>query len=248
MRSTRKLLRCRRPYFLYSTPRFVHKEPYDLFYLNFALFVSKKDFHVSALNEMTCCLLFVQPSASTVSNPAQQSQEASSNAPAPWLIMYPHLTVSIAKQHACVAFREAAMEAHGLSPASALHTLLRQGVAAVSFLRDSNTSGGDIEQQAHATPRKSWVDLEHVCFPSTSPPPAVSNATPPTSEHTFHSILTCPVSREMATPDNPPVLLQCGHVVLSTSMRALPSSRTGRFKCPTCYHEMRQDSCMSLFL
>jgi len=105
----------------------VHKEPYDLFYLNFALFVSKKDFHVSALNEMTCCLLFVQPSASTVSNPAQQSQEASSNAPAPWLIMYPHLTVSIAKQHACVAFREAAMEAHGLSPASALHTLLRQG-------------------------------------------------------------------------------------------------------------------------
>lgn len=212
----------------------------------FPLFYTK-DLHVSELNEMTCCLLFVQPAKAALSKQAQSSQ-ASSNAPAPWLIMYPHLTVSTAKQQACVALRGVAMEAHGLSPASALHTLLRRGVAAVSFLSDSNHSaGGDIDQTQSRTPaHKSWVDLEHVCFPSTSSesapiPPAVK-------EHTFHSVLTCPVSREMATPDNPPVLLQCGHVVLSTSMRALPSSRTGRFKCPTCYHEMRQDSCMSLFL
>jgi E3 ubiquitin-protein transferase RMND5 len=49
----------------------------------------------------------------------------------------------------------------------------------------------------------------------------------------FHSVFSCPVSREVASPNNPPVLLKCGHVISRASMTRLP--RLGnRFKCPTC--------------
>lgn len=29
----------------------------------------------------------------------------------------------------------------------------------------------------------------------------------------FHSIFVCPVTKEINTPDNPPMLLNCGHVI-----------------------------------
>jgi len=32
-------------------------------------------------------------------------------------------------------------------------------------------------------------------------------------EFTFHNVFICPVSKEISTPDNPPMLLTCGHVV-----------------------------------
>lgn len=37
-------------------------------------------------------------------------------------------------------------------------------------------------------------------------------------EYTFHSTFVCPISKEPATPDNPPMLLPCGHVL----RRSLP--------------------------
>jgi len=50
----------------------------------------------------------------------------------------------------------------------------------------------------------------------------------------FHSVFSCPVSREEAAwPANPPVLLSCGHVIATTSMTRLARNRQ-RFKCPTC--------------
>lgn len=49
----------------------------------------------------------------------------------------------------------------------------------------------------------------------------------------FHSIFSCPLSREQTSAENPPVLLRCGHVICRNAMEKLP--RTGQgFKCPTC--------------
>ncbi|CAI5958321.1 unnamed protein product [Closterium sp. NIES-65] len=51
----------------------------------------------------------------------------------------------------------------------------------------------------------------------------------------FHSIFACPVSREPASyPDNPPVLLPCGHVVCRASVLKLAKGATRPFKCPYC--------------
>ncbi len=57
----------------------------------------------------------------------------------------------------------------------------------------------------------------------------------------FHSIFSCPVSRdESSYPDNPPVMLPCGHVICKASMERLPRSIGGGrfFKCPTCPMEV----------
>ena len=54
-------------------------------------------------------------------------------------------------------------------------------------------------------------------------------------ENQHHSVFACPVSREPATDDNPPMLLPCGHVLSLASMAKLArGSRTMRFKCPYC--------------
>jgi len=49
----------------------------------------------------------------------------------------------------------------------------------------------------------------------------------------FHSVFVCPVSREQSTPENPPVLLPCGHVICRLSMMKLVRANS-RFKCPYC--------------
>jgi len=55
----------------------------------------------------------------------------------------------------------------------------------------------------------------------------------------FHSIFTCPVSKDQGTVDNPPVMLSCGHVVSQGSVGSLSRGTRGtrggsRLKCPTC--------------
>lgn len=51
----------------------------------------------------------------------------------------------------------------------------------------------------------------------------------------FHSIFTCPVSKEVATADTPPLMLPCGHVLALGSIAKLArGSRSTRFKCPYC--------------
>ena len=41
------------------------------------------------------------------------------------------------------------------------------------------------------------------------------------SEYKFHSIFACPVSKEQATEQNPPMLLPCGHVIARESLNRL---------------------------
>ncbi|GIL82454.1 hypothetical protein Vretimale_11896 [Volvox reticuliferus] len=61
-------------------------------------------------------------------------------------------------------------------------------------------------------------------------------------EFVFRSIFACPVSRDMSTPDNPPMLLPCGHVLCEQSVAKLAKVRTRPFKCPYCPQEARLDT------
>lgn len=55
----------------------------------------------------------------------------------------------------------------------------------------------------------------------------------------FHSVFTCPVSKEQASSSNPPVRLKCGHVLCKDSMEGLRRTSTGKFKCPYCPTEQK---------
>lgn len=45
----------------------------------------------------------------------------------------------------------------------------------------------------------------------------------------FHSVFACPVSKEQATDDNPPMMMPCGHVICKESLTRLSrNSRYGR--------------------
>ena len=56
-------------------------------------------------------------------------------------------------------------------------------------------------------------------------------------DHLYHSAFVCPVSREVASADNPPMMMQCGHVLCEHSLRKL-SRGSSRFKCPYCPAEV----------
>lgn len=60
-------------------------------------------------------------------------------------------------------------------------------------------------------------------------------------EFTYHNIVVCPVSKEICSSDNPPVLLTCGHVISDASAKKLANfshnSIYKKFKCPVCPSE-----------
>lgn len=63
----------------------------------------------------------------------------------------------------------------------------------------------------------------------------------------FHSIFVCPVSRDQATEENPPMILPCGHVLCKQSIVKLSKSSTRSFKCPYCPVDAFTTQCRQLY-
>ncbi|CAA3003647.1 protein RMD5 homolog [Olea europaea var. sylvestris] len=69
------------------------------------------------------------------------------------------------------------------------------------------------------------------------------------TEFQFHSVFVCPVSRDQASEENPPMLLPCGHVLCQQSINKLSKNNsTRRFKCPYCPSEVEAGQCKQLYL
>lgn len=63
---------------------------------------------------------------------------------------------------------------------------------------------------------------------------------------TFHSVFTCPVSKEMANDDNPPMMLPCGHVLAKNSITKMIRPPRTSFKCPYCPTEASMSTCKKI--
>lgn len=61
-------------------------------------------------------------------------------------------------------------------------------------------------------------------------------------EFCYHSTIVCPVNKEVCTRENPPVVLNCGHVISDASAKKLAQMNgellgSRKFKCPVCPDE-----------
>lgn len=66
-------------------------------------------------------------------------------------------------------------------------------------------------------------------------------------EFQFHSVFVCPVSRDQASEENPPMLMSCGHVLCKQSITKLSKNNSTRpFKCPYCPSEVEVAQCRQL--
>ncbi|KAF9480118.1 hypothetical protein BDN70DRAFT_878003 [Pholiota conissans] len=70
---------------------------------------------------------------------------------------------------------------------------------------------------------------------------------PLSSENRYHSIFACLVSKEQSTELNPPMMMNCGHVISKDSLQKLNKSG-GRSKCPYCPVETPVGAALRIYL
>jgi len=113
----------------------------------------------------------------------------------------------------CASFTKEFCSLLGLSPASPLYIACTAGSIALPILSKVK----NIMKQK----RTEWTTNDELPVEIPLPP-----------ELNFHRIFVCPVSKEQATHQNPPMMLQCGHLICKESLHNV--SRGTRFKCPYC--------------
>ena len=69
-------------------------------------------------------------------------------------------------------------------------------------------------------------------------------------ELVFHNIFVCPISKEIATADNPPIRLNCGHCICNNSFERIEKTGTRRnqIKCPICTQVGKVDEITKLII
>jgi len=143
---------------------------------------------------------------------------------------YGHLVPHRTRRNTCEVFVETFTKLNGLPTQSHLRTTAETGLLSMGHLRR-------IVSVLHATaPTDAWDALKEL-------PVEV----PIDKNFHFHSIFSCPISRELAHRGNPPMLLQCGHTICRLSMDRI-SGLSSQFKCPTCPTMQRSEDAEKLVL
>ena len=114
-----------------------------------------------------------------------------------------------------------------LSSASPLLTAVTAGYIALPTLQKF-----DQIQTKHKT---SWTTTAELPVEVTLPP-----------AYSFHSVFVCPVSKEQATDQNPPMMMPCSHVVAKESLDSM--SKGTKFKCPYCPLESHPNDAVRIYL